>query len=113
MRQLVAGIVLVVLIGACDSSTGEDDPENLRLGAFDVCTQFVKDRLKAESTAEFPDQFEDDEEVTITQDGEEWTVDSQVDAENSFGGTVTTPFSCTVRSMGEGNWRLVDLTLEE
>lgn len=113
-------IILMVLIGGAIAIFGGDDAElgggpsteDIRYGAFDVCTKFVKDQLKAQSTAEFPNEFEDDGEVIITRDGNVWTVDSQVDSENSFGGMVTTPFVCVVRHTGGTGYRLVDLTFD-
>lgn len=112
---LIAAIVGVsVLLGMCGSGDdGADDPENLRFGAFDVCTQFVEDQLKAPGTASFRNFFEDDGEVTVTGAGEgPYTVRSTVDAENSFGASIRSNFVCQVRHTGDGNWRLIDLSID-
>ena len=109
MKRTMAGVgAALFLLAASCSTSNADDPEGLELRAIDACTQFVKDKLPAESTSEFPDP--DDGEVRTTQDGDEWTVVSQVHAESSFGGTVTTPFKCTVRHTGAQNWRVIDLS---
>lgn len=84
--------------------------EEQRYGAFDVCTKFVKDRLKAPSTAKFRNFFEKDGEVVVTStDGVTFVVASTVDAQNSFGAMLRTSFVCTVINTGGSNWRLVDL----
>ena len=115
VQLLLAAVLVVILLVpiAFLVNTGKDEPdaEDLRYGAFDVCTQFVKDRLRAPATAEFPNQFEDDGEVTITHTGETYTVVSQVDSENGFGALLTTPFNCVVRHTSGDNWRLVDLNM--
>ena len=105
-------VAFFVVVAGCNSSAAYD-PESLEFGAFDVCTQFVKDRLAAQySTAEFPDPTEDDGDVVTARDGDEWTVLSQVDSKNVFGGTATVPFTCTVRHTAGERWRRVDLTVE-
>lgn len=111
---LIGVLVVVALIVALSLSDGSDDePEgdDLRAGAFDVCTQFVEDRLRAPGSASFPNQFQDDGEVSITGGPEVFTVRSHVDAENGFGGEVRTPFVCQVRHTGGDNFSLIDLSL--
>lgn len=111
----VAALAVVVALGAAACSSAEDSAENdLQYAAFDVCTQFVKDRLRAPGTAEFPNQFEDDGEVTMTpRGGDEWRVVSHVDSENAFGGVVQSNFTCDVEHVGGDEWRLVNLDLVE
>lgn len=133
---LVAIVIIVVLglIGALmgsgdddDSPSGsggggrssdepdvaEPDVEELHFGAFDVCKQFVTDRLKAPSTAKFRNYFEDDGEVNVSGGPSEFTVISSVDSENGFGAMLRSEFVCTVTHVSGGNWRLVDVTLLE
>jgi hypothetical protein len=111
MRKILAGAALVAIVaGACGSADGGDD---LKYGAFDVCTQFVKERLRAQSTAEFPNPYEDDGEVVWSNVGARWKVRSQVDAENGFGGTVTTRFVCAVEHHANDRWTLSSLDFLE
>lgn len=113
MRWAVVMVVVGLGVGGCSASvSSDDDAEMLRLGAFDVCTQFVKDELLSQSSAEFPDPLEDDGEVRISHQGERYTVVSQVDAANGFGAKITTPFLCEVRHVDGDRWQLVDLNLE-
>lgn len=98
---------LVVLVGVLfGTGGGEDgdagmDPEVERYDAQRVCEDFVKDRLKAPTTAEF--------ETAVTGGGGTYTVTGAVDAENSFGAKVRNQFTCRVRGDGE-TWHLESLT---
>lgn len=106
-------VVLAVIVwSALTGGDGEDEGDDLRHGAFDVCTQFVEDRLKAPGTAKFRNFFQDDGEVVVTGTGDgPYVVVSSVDSENSFGGELRTHFVCEVRHTGDEQWRLVDLSL--
>jgi hypothetical protein len=131
-RGCVWVILIVIVLAAIGAAVGDDDDgggasasgteaggdepdqEELEFGAFDVCTKFVKDRLKAPSTASFRNFFEDDGEVVVSGSGNgPYTVISSVDAENGFGANIRTNFVCEVRHTGGGNWRLVNLVLDE
>jgi hypothetical protein len=79
-----------------------DGPKPDGGGALTACREYVKDRLKAPSTARFSD-------LNLTGSGSRWTVVGAVSAENSFGGTIDMGFTCTVSGSGT-NWSLVSLT---
>lgn len=106
---IAAGVGLFLLFAALghadeDTAGGSSDRE---YAAFDVCTEFVKDQLKAPGTAEFRNPYEDDGEVTITGAGDgPYTVRSTVDAQNGFGAQLRNSFSCTVSYTGDSNWHL-------
>jgi len=103
----------VVLCIPWVSSSCTSDYDDDKFGAYEACKDFVQDGLKSPSSAQFPDPFDDDDEILWSQDGSEWTIVSQVDAENSFGALLTVPFTCTVRQVGTDRWQLVDLDLIE
>jgi len=67
-----------------------------------VCRDFVRDRLKAPSTADFSD-------VDHTGSAPTFTVTGNVDAENSFGAMLRMRFTCVVEDAGD-QWRLKSLT---
>lgn len=122
----VGCLVVIVIIGvlwALGSLFGGDDDgggsgggsssDDIEYGAFDVCTQFVKDRLRAPATASFRNYFEDDGEVVVTGGPTVFTVRSSVDSENGFGAKIRSNFVCEVRHTGGESFRLVDLQLVE
>lgn len=98
-----------------DSSGGSDvsSAEDLEYGAFDVCTNFVKDRLRAPSTAEFRNYFEDDGEVVVTGGPDTYVVTSSVDSENGFGAMLRSTFVCQVEHVAGTRWMLVDLSIND
>lgn len=111
-------LALVVAVTACVDTAGNNESGGaLKAGAFDVCTRFVEDRLISPGSAEFPDFFDYDDEVSVTRAGDEFTVISHVDSENAFGASLQSDFSCVVEhvaSTEEGNdYRLVTLDVAE
>lgn len=114
---MVVGLVVIVLvIGAIVGALGGDDEDNEEdraFGAFDVCKEFVTDRLRSPGSAEFRNYFEDDGEVRVTGTGNgPYVVRSTVDSQNGFGALLRSDFTCTVNHVGDGNWRLVRVEVD-
>lgn len=116
------GVVLLVVTAAAsgceateDMSATSDNGQEVsvaRAGAADVCEKFVQDRLKSPGSATFRDPFGD--QVTYTGDGDgPITVNASVDSENSFGASLRSAYTCTVSSIGDDRWRLVNLSLDD
>lgn len=108
---LIIAVVVLVIIGALIGG-GDDSSEpeiGSDFGAYDVCQQFVDERLKAPSTSDYPSI----DDASITHRGRTWEVVAYVDAENGFGANIRVPFTCTVTHTGGGNYRLVDVSLIE
>lgn len=80
--------------------------------AYIMCEDWVKNRLKSPSTAEFPGIFDGKLDNTF-KDGTTYSVTSYVDAQNSFGGTNRIGFTCETTQTSEDNWQLVDLVIDE
>lgn len=109
-------MTLAVSAAACSAdsygSTGSGGGSDKEYEAFEICKDFVKDRLKAPSTAKFRNYFEDDGEVTVSGSGSgPYTVISSVDSENSFGAALRSNFVCVVNNTGGANWRLADISI--
>jgi hypothetical protein len=117
-RNLLIGGIAVAVVGACivagafglasDGSGGQRDEAD-GVEAYVMCQGFVKDRLRAPGTAEFPPSARADVDELA---GDAWRVRAWVDAENAFGGEVRTPFECRVAYEGGGEWRLDWLEIE-
>ena len=106
---IIAVLFLIGLIvkGCGGDSSGSGGDGRDEIGASIVCEDFVKDRLKAPSTADFPSYSD----YTITGSGDDYTVEGYVDAENGFGAMIRTDWTCTVRAVDEdGRFQLQSLT---
>lgn len=109
--HIITGIVFAVVflccIGAIQGWFGESEPEEAPLSeqAQNVCYSEVLDRLKAPGTADLVDIS------AYPDEGDAWVVTGAVDAENSFGATLRSDFSCTVHQSGDG-WIIdsIDIT---
>lgn len=98
----IGGIFAATRGGGGDSEDGRDD-----IGAAIVCENFVEDRLRAPSTAEFPSTSDYD----ISGSGSVYTVRGYVDSENGFGAMIRSDWTCVVQETGtEGEFRLESLT---
>lgn len=108
MRFWVIGLALVLAGCATSTDEGDDGAEapdvGDEIGAQVVCEDFVEDRLKSPSSADFSDE-------TVTQiRGPVWEVAGAVDSENSFGAMIRNDYTCRVKFKGDDNWTLVKLT---
>ena len=102
-------ILVIILFGIVGSmfpraqtsaSTGQVE-DTYDTFAFAVqCEKIIKDKLKAPSTAKFPDAYEAQQQITKPNSGYYW--EGSVDAENSFGAMLRNKFKCTyTRSTGK------------
>ena len=62
-----------------------------------MCQEWVKDKLKAPSTAKFS-------ETSSTGGPQSWSMTGAVDSENSFGAMVRAAWTCNIRLDGD-TWR--------
>ena len=110
-----AGLVLLALVllgGAWLIIRGPDKPKTAAEQAAEyqpsaadaerMCREDVLGKLKAPSTATFGDV-----QSTISDDFDinRWTVTGWVDAENSFGATIRSEWTCSATHRGGGRWR--------
>ncbi|QDY06166.1 hypothetical protein FJK98_02470 [Micromonospora sp. HM134] len=93
---------LLALLCGMVALDGDDPPSDPGPDAERVCQDFVKKRLKAPASAEFTG-------ITHTGYGSDYTVTGSVDAQNTFGATIRSTFTCQVRDAGD-EWRLLSLT---
>lgn len=119
MQALVAvGVVIVAAIwifGGGDTDEPEDpdawrSQDNSTM-AYIMTEDWVKERLRSPSTADFPGVFDRDGHITYN-GNQTYSIRSYVDAQNAFGGTVRTHFAAEVQQTGEDTWRLLSLSLE-
>lgn len=102
---VVLGIFAALMFWGMASGDDEDDAPT-KYGAQNVCEQFIEDRLKAPSTADFNHD-------SASNVGDVWVVVGSVDSENGFGAMIRSDYVCKVRATDtDGNWRLIDLQVE-
>lgn len=85
------GVVALVIVTAvaCSIGGGEDSWEPTATEARLVCEDWVRDQLKAPATADFTDGAESGGPSS-------YTISGEVDAENSFGATLRTSWTCSI-----------------
>lgn len=104
---IIFAIIGIAVYGIAAASDYSDKPDNI--SAFVMCQKFVRDSLKAPSTAKFADY----NDKTISSNGNRFNVISYVDAQNSFGAMVRTSYICEVEYIGDDKWQLVDLIFDD
>jgi hypothetical protein len=115
--KTIAGfIVMLIIIGSiiysCSTSdakgsdsTDTDTSDQSGMAEL-MCEDFVTDRLKAPSTADFPGA-----DSVVPAGPDMWTVSASVDSENGFGAMIRTDYLCTVQDSGNDKWLLKSLDL--
>ena len=127
LSKTIAGLggvlSLVFLVNWCVNTIGQPQtPEQVAIQkaerrarickdpsfAFVMTQQFVKQRLKAPATAEFPGYHE----ITVRYLGDcTHLVTAWVDAHNAFGALIRKPYRARIKHTGEYNYRLIDLNM--
>ena len=75
-----------------------------------LCHDRIKQQLKSPSTAKFEGLF--DFIAVQSADHKDWTIHGHVDAQNAFGATLRTNWTCTVTPIDKDN-AMVEATLSE
>ena len=106
---MIAVFALCICATSCGSSdSSSDNPDKIE--AYVMSQEFVKERLKAPATADFP--WYDENFVKELGDNK-FEVNAYVDAENSFGAKVRTNYSCVLKYVGDDKWRAESVKLHE
>jgi hypothetical protein len=107
--MLVIGAVLGLLLESACGGSADADRAFRRSTACGMAERFVKDALKAPSTA----SFQDCQDVTVSQVGSTWTLSGYVDAQNAFSAKLRNPYLVEMVDTGKGNWELVRLAVSD
>lgn len=112
--MVVMLFVIVVIFAAMCAESGDNtpEPEHSNTMAYVMCQEFVSRQLRAPSTADYPWMSADG--VSSLHQGEgRYMVRGYVDAQNAFGATIRTNWTCDVQYTGGDNWRALDVQLLE
>lgn len=82
------------------------EPEPSKDTAIAACHRFVKERLRAPSSAQFPPDGLD-----VSTAGGIYAISGAVDAQNGFGALIRGRYSCTVEWLTGGIYNPKDVTL--
>ena len=106
---VLLGILFVTVVYSCATSASSSDDSEDGSGMAEVmCEEFVTDRLKSPSSAEFAGA----DSVTPLGD-DQYEVTASVDSQNGFGAMIRTEYVCTIQDSGDDTWNLVSLDLDE
>lgn len=111
MRKLI-GLGVLLFMAACAQGPQQQkqDVYGSPQGAYDISKSFVTKSLKAPSTAKFP-LFSDEDVIISSLSYGEYKISAWVDAQNSFGAMLRTPYKCSVQYVGKNEWVLKDIKL--
>lgn len=105
----VGGFAAFLIIGGLIDSANPKPVGASQNSAAAVCQEFIKPRLKSPTSAKFPHELQ-----RSTHMGEDvYHVAGAVDAQNTYGANLRTPYECAVRRADDGKWHLLDLNLHE
>lgn len=106
---IVSAAVLINRFQKTNTSTSTKEPEDHHVMAYLMAKDFIKEKLKSPSTADFPYEcnWKADSENT-------YTIKSYVDSQNGFGATIRTNFIIKVQFFGGdeadiNNWRALEI----
>ena len=107
MKRITALLILAGIVGVAGAMSANRKPAGGcgdRTMAFVMSQTFVERELKAPASASFPNIRADG--VTVEEHGDcQFTVSAYVDAENSFGAKLRSPYSMDLRfSPSDQKW---------
>lgn len=111
--MVVSVIILVALSGSSDSSSAPSN-QDLSTTAYSISQEFVRQTLKAPSTASFPLY----DTASKNLGSQTYRIDSYVDAENSYGAKLRNDWEATLTYNGGQpddirNWTLDKLIVND
>jgi hypothetical protein len=98
----LCGVALLVVLAGCGGGADRGDIAS----AEHMCQEFVADRLKSPSTAEY-------ETVRSTEEPgrDAYAVSGTVDSQNSFGGMVRSQYTCSLEYNGNDRWSATSVSV--
>lgn len=108
----LALVVIIIAIGLWIgfSIGGTEIKGPSSIDAYVMSQKFVEDRLKTPSTAKFPTYKE---EMVVQLNDNRFKVSAYVDAQNTFGATIRTHYTCWVKNTSGDRWSLENIELNE
>jgi len=99
-----ASLIMVIVSIALTPEIPWENRDN-SASAYYMILEFVKDSLKAPSTAEFPNI----RDIVITKKEFTYSISGYVDAQNSFGAMIRTRYNGEIKQVDKDKWELMKL----
>jgi len=107
---VILALASLLFFGGCpthDTNGGKSKPDNI--SAFVMSKEFVKEQLRAPSTADFPWY----EKSFVTDlGGGRFRVSAYVDAQNSFGAKLRSNYTCVLGSTDGDTWIVESINID-
>lgn len=106
---LILFLIIMAWIGSMSRGPGNGSSSSMEDRAFTAWAMhsvFIKNTLKAPSTADFAPKSESSVE---TVGPNTYKITSHVDAQNSFGAKIRNHYEITLKDNGPDKWQLIDL----
>jgi hypothetical protein len=104
-------VVVLYAIGSfssSDKSPKKSENSDRSFMAYLMAQDFIKEKLKAPGSAEFPSMTTEPGSIKIVRpDDSAYRVSAWVDSQNSFGAKLRAPWSCALRELPDGKWQVV------
>ena len=127
-KSSAGGVVIILLLGltalmyvlfevnpaAERDASGQGQPQPARaedqgIAAFIMCQSFAEDHLRSPRSARWPINPRVSRRIGP---GERYRVISHVDAQNAFGAEIRNTMTCEIQHTGDGDWRLISMSIE-
>lgn len=102
-------VFVILAVGSTDSDWKTEDNKGM---AYIMMEDFVKQRLKAPSTADFPGVFDGQLDHVTAIGNQTYRIVSYVDAQNSFGAQIRTKFIGEIKQTSVDKWQLISINLQ-
>ena len=116
-KKWIVGILLVICLivwRGCFYESKEDSnirlSKDAKIAAVFMAQEFVKQRLKAPSTADFQNAYNAE---VVKESGTTYFISSYVDAENSFGAKLRMNYKCRVEFTNDGMAKCTYFSMDE
>lgn len=105
--------------GSSSGSSGSSSTPRVdradKIDAWIMAKDFVTDNLKSPSTADFggafSGEYQSPEDNVVDLGGGKFRASGWVDAQNSFGATIRSNWTCTVEYQGDDKWRCTSISI--
>ena len=94
-KKISYGVLILIFVFVIVLESNDDSYDSNSILAYNYAKDYVKEKLKAPSTAKFPDTFEKKDHVNNLGNGR-YLIKSWVESQNSLGALIRSRWSCKI-----------------